>query len=516
MDKKDLFSAFKNVDKKYVSEADPGNAAVNVSGRTGSSGGRFAGVFPVLAAVLLLAGGIAAGLLIRAGTGNKTRAPAPQTADPNRPLPESLSAYMDSYGFVMPFSVNTLEKSLSNYFYKGKPLSEYKQSDDSAGDSYPYWSEIFSGKAGEAPSYDFSFEGYEVYDGFFSKSFSISTKTDLKGLELPLGIDFGDSAATVLRKMGVTYELSEFPEGESSLKVAGDASSSVIVSDYSNQLVDADYVYTVSFTEDYAGNETIELSDETHQLKTSRSITFYFESGKRFSDAALCSFRMQVFTETSKIVPDGIIESTEPPAVTPVPTIVPTPDTGEDRDVAADGEWPAEMPDDPEELRAIKKELIPKAFEALKKQYPRLAEVPEENLVNDFYRIDSTTWSVSFCVMTGGIRSGWLFRLEQGKNRGARLIMREGVVPWDIAVNGLPEEQMETYFAELDAQIRKQIDPEKLIMPSQPVGNHCVIWKEQDGRLCLSCELIVDTIDPESMEFGCQGHAHLFGLVYVP
>ena len=76
---------------------------------------------------------------------------------------------------------------------------------------------------------------------------------------------------------------------------------------------------------------------------------------------------------------------------------------------------------------------------------------------------------------------------------------------------------MAVYEAELIQQIREQIVPGKLKEPwdlEESIQRNCY-WQVKDGWLCLHMEVISNTVDPESFEYGCQGHAHLFGDVQV-
>lgn len=185
------------------------------------------------------------------------------------------------------------------------------------------------------------------------------------------------------------------------------------------------------------------------------------------------------------------------PVVTPAPAIR----------IDAEG-WPRELPAGEEEL----KQLEAKCFDLLADNYPELRLFDPAQMKLSSHGL-SGGWTVYLTVSAGGysITSYGVdhYRDEIKLNKNTQF-------PDDLIsiLQSLPEDTMREYEAKLESIVRAQIVPRKLKEPDDLRSEiHCY-WTYNAGPY-LECESIIYTVDPDSTEFGCGGHAHIFGSVKI-
>ena len=183
---------------------------------------------------------------------------------------------------------------------------------------------------------------------------------------------------------------------------------------------------------------------------------------------------------------------------------------------------------DPPATPGSEEEMIALSRQALTEQYPEFAGLPSDRLNVTVSRMnnDNSWWYVRFIITLGGKNLNWYYEYEYYNGRYMaeyrngtdypdkypERCFPDGLLGYEISA-----EQMAVYEAELIQQIREQIVPGKLKEPwdlEESIQRNCY-WQVKDGWLCLHMEVISNTVDPESFEYGCQGHAHLFGDVQV-
>lgn len=177
--------------------------------------------------------------------------------------------------------------------------------------------------------------------------------------------------------------------------------------------------------------------------------------------------------------------------------------------------WPGEIPWEIEEPEQYKK-LAQDVYTTLVNYYPELAAYDKDKLLIYTYNVHLGKWVFSYSVAAGGIelktyrleRDGIDLKLEVNNTyRFPDAVCRK--------LQSITDEQMEAYIAQLESAIRSQMTPGKFVEVEDLRSNMALYWTMEDGVPVLKCEAIINTLDPESTEFGCMGHNHFFAQIQV-
>ena len=171
--------------------------------------------------------------------------------------------------------------------------------------------------------------------------------------------------------------------------------------------------------------------------------------------------------------------------------------------------WPAELPSGEEELKQLKSRCL----EIIAETYPEFQRFDPEKIWDRSSSYSDGDWDFVFFI---GANERSMLTYRVGVNNGRLRISKDTPFPDDVIVGiqNLSESRMQEYLDKMEAIIRAQIDPAKLKEPDDLRSTMNWTW-DYDGGAYMKCESIIYTVDPESFEFGCQGHAHLFAKVEV-
>jgi hypothetical protein len=231
MDNRALLDAIEGIDDALVRRAEADRTGTGLK-RTGV----LRRAIPVLSAVLLLAAGIAAGVIIAQKTkqhaqpgysgnnapigSNGTAEPGgtdelQPTAEPEDPLtPEEVLLALDSFlndeGFDGELNYEKFHNILARYSIDGISVMDFSDGNNEHyfcqfdGEDYCGWEMAFTGSFYARAE---SFLSENVHDEFY-----VGMTAPAEGLELPFGIEFGDPLPVVFQKMGITVDLTGWPD----------------------------------------------------------------------------------------------------------------------------------------------------------------------------------------------------------------------------------------------------------------------------------------------------------------
>lgn len=237
MDNRALLDAIEGIDDALVRRAEADRTGTGLK-RTGV----MRRAIPVLSAVLLLAAGIAAGVIIAQKTkqhaqpgysgnnapigSNGTAEPGgtdelQPTAEPEDPLtPEEVLLALDSFlndeGFDGELNYEKFQNILARYSIDGINVMDFSDGNNEHyscqfdGEDYYGWEMAFTGSFSASVV---SFMSENVHD-----EFSVALAAPVEGLELPFGIELGDPLPVVFQKMGITVDLTGWPDNATASK----------------------------------------------------------------------------------------------------------------------------------------------------------------------------------------------------------------------------------------------------------------------------------------------------------
>ena len=167
----------------------------------------------------------------------------------------AFSRFLDNENFVHSISQGAFIEQMRKYSHDGTPITELVEGyhhDGSYGGGYNAGGEFFGFR-----------NNYTVKDDVATYSNQLWTKVQLDGLELPYGIEVGDSLSDVFQRMGITINpYNDFSADENSytaMTLYRDEKVTFIFKDLkrTQEPVDFEMPYVLIYTEIY----DIELSD---------------------------------------------------------------------------------------------------------------------------------------------------------------------------------------------------------------------------------------------------------------
>lgn len=210
----------------------------------------------------------------------------------------------------------------------------------------------------------------------------------------------------------------------------------------------------------------------------------------------------EVISPTPGATSNPTSEPTAKPTAQPV-----TP--GPSFEFSADG-WPEELSSDEAEQEQLKRDC----FNILAENYPELNRFDPAQNAERIYSYGDNEWTYSLNVLARGcsVSSYTILRRSSSLKLERNTKFSEANIQ---ILQNLPESRMEEYMSKLETVIKAQFVPGKLKVP-EDLRSQMNCYLEADGDcVYLKCESIIYTVDSESSEFGCQGHAHLFAGVKI-
>ena len=312
MDNRALLDAMEGIDDALVRRAEADRTG------TGLKRVKRAGVLrraiPVLSVVLLLAAGIAAGVILAQKTkqhaqpknsdnissigSNSTAEPGgtdelQPTAEPEEPLtPEEilqvLSNFLKDEGFDAELSYKSFQNDLARYSIGGISVMDFSDGNNTHY-SYQYDDEDCYGWAmAFGDSFRAGVESSSPTNTCDEELYFVNLRAPVEGLELPFGIKFGDSVALVLEKLGIDADESGLAVVVDALPVSTTLARANTMLLYYTDCIHAitgDYVcsFSICFTEDF---------DNMAQYTESRNELILFFDGSSITNSRLFFVRL--------------------------------------------------------------------------------------------------------------------------------------------------------------------------------------------------------------------------------
>ena len=197
-------------------------------------------------------------------------------AGPTEPIEQfDFHQYLESLHFVFGMSQSEFLDLMKTYTYDGKSIAEmnYYHYDMANGGC---------GCAGYGPFYDFC-NDYAVSEDeqYVTYSNRINTRVKLGGMDLPNGIEFQDTVATVFRKLGAEEALARafMEEEEATLTVWSDEGSSLQLINCKKATEAPRYDWILEYSESY------EVTYESGRVSAVvRRVTMSFNGDGRLAD----------------------------------------------------------------------------------------------------------------------------------------------------------------------------------------------------------------------------------------